>query len=196
MLEVIIIRPGSTTFDEAGRIKGSLDIPLSESGLEQAERLAVSLQTIKMDCLYVAPCSSAQMTAERIAGRHFCKQKAIQWLTNLNHGLWQGKLLSEVKKLQPTFYRQFQENPADVCPPGGETVAQAIARVQAPLNKLLKKHEGGRLGILVPDPMATIVQRLLIGGQLGDIWQLEKDSGSFEIIQLTAPESQPVLQLV
>ncbi len=29
MLEVLLIRPGATTFDEDGRIKGSLDIPLS-----------------------------------------------------------------------------------------------------------------------------------------------------------------------
>jgi phosphoserine phosphatase len=195
MLEVIIIRPGCTTFDEAGRIKGSLDIPLSDKGLAQAEQLAIALQTIKLDVLYVAPCVSAQMTAERIAERHFCKQKTTDWLRNLDHGLWQGKLLSEVKRLQPTFYRQFQDNPGDVCPPGGETVYQAFNRIHAPLNKILRKHEGGRIGILVPDPMATILQRCLVGGQLGDIWQLEQDSGKFEAIHLQSTESQPVLQL-
>ncbi|MFO0941770.1 MAG: histidine phosphatase family protein [Pirellulales bacterium] len=196
MLDVIIIRPGCTTFDEAGRIKGSLDIPLSETGLAQAEKLSFALQTIKLDYLFVAPCLSAQMTAERIAERHFCKVKTLDWLRNLDHGLWQGKLLSEVKRCQPTFYRQFQDNPGDVGPPGGETVSQVLQRLQAPLNKLLRKHEGGRIGFLAPDPMATILQRCLDGGQLGDIWQLEQDSGSFEAIHLQSAESQLVLQVV
>lgn len=195
MLEVLIIRPGCTVFDEAGRIKGSLDIPLSDKGVAQAEHLADALQTIKLDQLYVAPCMSAQMTAEKIAERHFCKIKTVEWLRNLDHGLWQGKLLSEVKRLQPTFYRQFQDNPADVCPPNGETVSQAFQRLQAPLNKLLRKHEGGRIGILVPDPLATIVHRSLIGGPLGDIWQLEQDSGTFEAVSLQTLETQLAFQL-
>jgi phosphoserine phosphatase len=195
MLEVLFIRPGCTTFDEAGRIKGSLDIPLSENGLAQAERLSIALQTIKLDCLYVAPCLSAQTTAERIAERNFCRQRTLDWLSNLDHGLWQGKLTSEVKRLQPTFYRQFQENPVDVCPPGGETVFQAAGRIQTPLNKLLRKHGSGRIGILIPDPLASIAQRCVLGGRLGDIWQLERDSGTFESVQIQSTESQPELQM-
>lgn len=195
MLEVLFIRPGCTTFDEAGRIKGSLDIPLSQNGLAQADQLATALQTVKLDCLYVAPCMSAQLTAERIAERNFCRQRTLDWLKNLDHGLWQGKLASEVKRLQPTFYRQFQENPVDVCPPGGETVYQAAHRIQAPLNKLIRKHESGRIGILVPDPLASIAQRCLLGGRLGDIWQLERDSGTFDTVFVHSTETQPVLQM-
>jgi phosphoserine phosphatase len=195
MLEVLFIRPGSTSFDEAGRIKGSLDIPLSENGMAQAEQLSIALQTIKLDCLYVAPCMSAQMTAERIAERNFCRQKTLDWLRNLDHGLWQGKLASEVKRLQPTFYRQFQENPVDVCSPGGESVLQAAQRIQTPLSKLLKKHSEGAIGILIPDPMASIAKRCVLGGRLGDIWQLEKDSGTFESVHLQSVDQQPVLQM-
>jgi phosphoserine phosphatase len=193
MLEVIIIRPGCTTFDEAGRIKGSLDIPLSENGKAQAERLSLALQTQKLDCLYVGPCLSAQTTAQQIAERNFCKQRSLNWLQNMDHGLWQGKLLSEVKRLQPTFYRQFQENSAIICPPGGESVQDVLMRIQAPLAKLVKKHPDGRIGILVPDPMASIVERCLMGSKIGDIWQLERDSGNFSTIQVHTTELQPVL---
>jgi broad specificity phosphatase PhoE len=195
MLEVLIIRPGCTMFDEAGRIKGSLDIPLSENGKAQAERLSLALQTQKLDCLYVGPCLSAQTTAQQIAERNFCKQRNLNWLQNMDHGLWQGKLLSEVKRLQPTFYRQFQENSAHICPPGGESVQEALLRIQAPLAKLVRKHTDGRIGILVPDPMASIVERCLMGGKIGDIWQLERDSGTFSTIQVQTPQLQPVLQI-
>jgi probable phosphoglycerate mutase len=195
MLEVLVIRPGSTTFDEVGRIKGSLDIPLSPQGIEQAERLSVMLQTIKMDCLLVAPCASAQSTAEAIGERNFCKQKTMDWLANLNHGLWQGKSLAEVKRLQPSFYRDFQEDPAHVCPPGGETVQEAIDRIFVPLQKLLRKYDGGRIGILVPEPLASIVQFCLSGGQFGDIWKSESDSGCFQMLRVQSTENYPVLEI-
>ena len=87
------------------------------------------LAEVKLDYLYVAPCESALQSAERIGDRNFCRQKTVDCLRNLDHGLWQGKLVSEVRRLQPKVYRQFQEHPTDVCPPEGETVQAAYDRV-------------------------------------------------------------------
>jgi phosphoserine phosphatase len=184
MIEIYIIRPGCTAFDEAGRIKGSLDLPLSEYGQEQAKQLALSLQGVHMDCLFVAPCASAIESAERIAERNFCRQKTLECLRNLDHGLWQGKLMSEIKRLQPTFYRQFQENPIQICPPSGETVQEALNRLQPHLNRLLQRHEGGTIGFLAPEPLASILQFCLGCGRFGDIWKSERDSGTFTLMQL------------
>ncbi len=184
MIEVLLIRPGSTTFDQEGRIKGSLDIPLSLEGEKQADALSLSLAQIKLDCLYVAPCESALKSAERIGERNFCKQKTLECLRNLNHGLWQGKLVSEVKRLQPKVYRQFQEHPADVCPPAGETIQAAFDRIRTTLNKLRKKHSSGRIGLLVPQPMASIVKLALVGGSIGDLWKSELDFGTFEVLHV------------
>ncbi len=180
MIDVLLIRPGSTTFDREGRIKGSLDIPLSTEGEAQAEALSRSLAEVKLDCLYVAPCESAMASAQRIGDRNFCKQKTLDCLRNLNHGLWQGKLVSEVRRLQPKVYRQFQEHPTDVCPPEGETVQAAYDRVRVMVDKLKKRHNGGRIGLLVPQPMASIVRYALVGGSLGDLWKSELDFGTYE----------------
>lgn len=184
MIEVLLIRPGSTTFDHEGRIKGSLDIPLSAEGEAQADALSRSLAEVKLDCLYVAPCESALRSAERIGDRNFCKQKTLDCLRNLNHGLWQGKLVSEVRRLQPKVYRQFQEHPADVCPPQGETVQAAHDRVTAMIAKLKKRHNGGRIGLIVPQPMAAIVRYALVGGSLGDLWESELDFGTYETLAI------------
>ena len=185
MLEVVLIRPGSTTFDEEGRIKGALDIPLSTVGREQAESLSVSLQTIKLDCLYVVPRESALVSAKAIGERNFCKQKTLDCLRNLDHGLWQGKLVAEVKRLQPKVYRQFQEHPTVICPPAGETIHAAMGRVKTTIDKLLRKHAGGRVGLIVPQPMAAIVRFALIGGSFGDLWKSELDFGTYEVLQVS-----------
>lgn len=184
MLEVLLIRPGSTTFDEEGRIKGALDIPLSHQGEAQALALAVGLKRVKFDCLYVSPAESAQQSAEQISQYNFCRLKTLDCLRNLDQGLWQGKLVTEVKRLQPKVYRQFQDNPGDVCPPEGETVLEAIARIRVQIMKLVKRHDRGRIGILVPEPLAAIVRYVLLGGSLGDLWKSELDFGTFEVLNV------------
>ncbi len=123
-------------------------------------------------------------SAERIGERNFCKQKTLDCLRNLNHGLWQGKLVSEVRRLQPKVYRQFQEHPADVCPPEGETVLAALERVKSLIAKLKKRHDGGRIGLLVPQPMASIVRHALVGSSLGNLWESELDFGTYETLVL------------
>ncbi|GAB5405931.1 MAG: histidine phosphatase family protein [Aureliella sp.] len=193
MLEVLLIRPGSTTFDEEGRIKGALDIPLSDRGEQQADELASSLSDYKLDCLYVAQCESAAQSAKAIRSKNSCKQRVLECLKNLDHGLWQGKLVSDVKRCQPKVYRQFQEHPSDVCPPDGETVQEALDRVVGMVDKLKKRHRGGRIGLLVPQPMAAVVRYALVGGSLGDLWQAELDFGNFEVLQVdpnTSPQPQ------
>ncbi|MBX3421850.1 MAG: histidine phosphatase family protein [Pirellulaceae bacterium] len=193
MLEILIIRPGSTAFDEAGRIKGALGIPLSDKGREQAQQLSIELQAVKMDCLYVAPCTSAQQTAEAIGERNFSRQRTLDSLHNLDHGLWQGRLQSEVKRLQPTLYRQLQEDPQNASPPGGETIGDATKRIEAVLSKLLSKHRDGRIGLLIPEPLATIARHALSGGRMTDIWKSEIDSGTYQVTQLET-SGQPSLE--
>jgi phosphoserine phosphatase len=200
MLEVLLIRPGSTTFDEDGRIKGSLDIPLSPRGIQQAEAAAKSLNGLKLDVLYVAPCESAQDTARYICRRNGWKQKSLDCLRNVDHGLWQGKLVDEVRRLQPRIYRQFQDAPESVCPPGGETLCDAKERVSAVLAKLKRKHRGQRIGFVVPEPMASIVRCEFVGGSIDDMWKSELDAGTWDLLVVDpvvpAPHTLPQPTLV
>lgn len=196
MIEVLLIRPGCTTFDEEGRIKGSLDIPLSDLGVRQASELAESLQAVKLDCLYVAPGESAQDSARQICELNFCKKKTLECLCNLDHGLWQGKTVAEVKRLQPKVYRQFQTNPEGVCPPSGETVQDAVARIRSTLCKVIKRHDGGRIGIVVPQPLASVVRHVLLGGAWGDLWKCELDFGTYETLRLeSVPDSKQLARV-
>ena len=40
---VLLVRPGATDFDDQGRIKGTLDMPMSERGRQQVNSLAEQL---------------------------------------------------------------------------------------------------------------------------------------------------------
>ncbi len=171
MLKVYLIRPGATDFDEQGRIRGTLDIPLCKGGKEQVARVAEELSDHELDCIYTAPCQAALQTADALAMKQDVKVKRLIKLKNLDHGLWHGKLMDEVKTSQPKTYRQLQEHPESVSLPEGESIEEARGRARQSLNKLLKKHKQGAIALVVSEPLATLVGSLLADRSLGDMWK-------------------------
>ena len=129
MVRVVLIRPGTTDYDEQGRIKGTLDIPLNDFGNDQTARTASELSELDIEIVYSSPCQAAAETAAVLANSLGIKSKSVNRLQNLDHGLWQGKLIDEVKSTQRKVYKQWQEQPDTVCPPEGETLSSARQRV-------------------------------------------------------------------
>jgi broad specificity phosphatase PhoE len=95
---VLLIRPGATDFDDQGRIKGSLDMPMSERGREQVTSLTEQLAEFQVKTIYAAPCESARETAHRLAQNRAVPVKVVEAFRNVDHGLWHGKLIDEVRR--------------------------------------------------------------------------------------------------
>jgi broad specificity phosphatase PhoE len=179
MVRILLVRPGSTDFDEQGRIKGTLDIPLSQAGSLQVTRIVQELRETKIDQVYTSPCRCAEQTAAILAGDHRLKVKKLTELQNLDHGLWHGKLIDEVRHSHPKVYRQLQEHPETVCPPEGEPLGVAFDRVKAALERLLKKHRTGIIALVVPEPLFALVRSLLEEAEVGDLWKAECEEGGW-----------------
>lgn len=181
--QVLLVRPGATEFDDQGRMKGSLDIPLSERGRRQVTSLTEQLAEMPVKTIYTAPCQSARETAEELAQGRDVKIKVVEAFRNVDHGLWHGKLIDEVRRNHPKVYRQGQDSPTDVCPPEGESIREAQNRVVKAVRKVVKKSGDDVIAIVIPDPMAWVVESLLSGSELSDLWDAETDSGRWELIE-------------
>lgn len=188
---VLLIRPGATEFDDQGRIKGSLDVPMSERGKQQVLSLAEQLADYPIKTIYTAPSESARETASQLAkgrsgrGRDL-PVKVIEAFRNIDHGLWHGKLIDELKRNHPRLYRQGQESPTDICPPDGESIREAKNRVTKAVRKVVRKSGDEMIAIVIPDPMAWVVESLLTGAALSDLWKAETDSGRWDLIEAGA----------
>jgi len=185
---VLLVRPGATDFDDQGRMKGSLDMPLSQRGREQVTSLTKEVSSIKIKTIYAAPCESARETARRMSEHqrqtqgHDLRIKVIDSFRNIDHGLWAGKLIDEVKRNHPRVYRQGLDSPDDLCPPEGESIRDARARVVKAVRKVLRRSKDDVISIVIPDPMAWVVEGILCGNELTDLWEAETDSGKWELI--------------
>src|SRR5207253_288654 len=65
-------------------------------------------------------------------------------------------------------------------PPEGEMLSHAKERVQATLAKLVKKNKRGVIGLVVPEPLASVVQAELAHAHVGDLWKGPTTCGTWE----------------
>lgn len=188
MLNIILIRPGSTDFDDQGRITGTLDVPLNDCGADQVARTISELADHQIQAIYTSPCQACQQTAAALGEELDLKCKPLDGLKNLDHGLWHGKMIVEVKQKQPKVYRQWQEHPETVCPPEGESLTSARERGKAVLAKLSKKHKDGVIAVVVSEPFASLFRSLLNHAELGDLWKAECQCGGWEQFEVQASD--------
>lgn len=180
---MVLIRPGATCFDEQGRMKGCLDMPLSERGIEQVNALADELASLALDVIYTAPCQSARQTASRIAMGRDVKPKVIDAFRNIDQGLWHGKLIDEIRRNQPRLFRSMCEQPDSVCAPGGETLSGAWLRVERAMRKCMKKSRHLMAAFIVPDPLASVIASHLKHEPSPQWWKVATDSGGWQLIE-------------
>jgi len=185
MVQILLIRPGVTEYDQQGRVQGTLDIPLSEEGQQEVESLIDTIRNRPIAAVYTCPCQSAAETAEAIGQALDLKVKSVEKLQNLDQGLWQGMLVSDVKAKQPKVYRQWQEQPETICPPQGETLSSAKQRVSAALAKIIKKHKAdGTVVIVAPEPLASVVRNVVRHDEWGDLWQSPMETMQWQLIDV------------
>jgi broad specificity phosphatase PhoE len=197
MTQVVLIRPGATTYDEQDRVQGILDIPLSERGWAEVAELAKTLAApppgsesessdVALAALYCGPGESVVRTAEIIGKALGLRPRRIDDLRNLDQGLWQGLQRDEIKRRNNRVFRQWIDDPATVCPPQGETIACALARIKAAVRPLIRRHPDEAIGLVVAEPIAQLIACYL---RRASRVQLDDDlpTGGFERIEV-APD--------
>ena len=184
MVQIILLRPGCTDYDHQARIQGVLDIPLSDAGRQEATQTAEKLQPYIPKALYCSPNRSAEETAAIIGQKLELKPKTVDRLQNVDLGLWQGMLVEEVRMKQPKVYKQWQENPETIQPPEGEMLATAIQRATEALEKLARKHRSGTIALVIPEPLASLVQHRIQGTQWSDLWRAANGCNRIEVMTM------------
>jgi broad specificity phosphatase PhoE len=191
MTRVVLIRPGSTDYDDQGRIQGTLNLPLSERGQAEAADAAERLRDQQIHRIYCGAEESARATARTIAKALGLRLRELKNLHNVNQGLWQGLPVEEVRQRHPRVYRQWCDEPTTVCPPEGETVMDALERTRSVLKPLLRRHRDETIGLVVPQPLDDVVRCYLTERDLSHVWDGPPSNGRWEVVDVVVEQAKP-----
>src|SRR5437867_1816005 len=94
---ICFVRHGESVWNAERRVQGQLDIPLSVTGIKQAEAVANSVAREKFDALYASDLIRARDTAEAVARQLRLPVQSHQDLRERHFGIFQGLTYDDVQ---------------------------------------------------------------------------------------------------
>ncbi|KVU42391.1 phosphoglycerate mutase [Burkholderia ubonensis] len=166
--QILFIRHGETAWNRIKRIQGHIDIPLADSGLAQAQRLAVRLARetrdgARVDAIYSSDLMRAQQTAQPAADALGLPLVLHAGLRERAYGIFQGHDSTEIEARFPDAYAAWQTRDPGFEPEGGESQRAFYHRVLHALEPIVAAHPGGRIACVAHGGVLDCVYRFANG---------------------------------
>ena len=184
------VRHGESTYNAEGRVQGQSDPPLSELGLQQGQAVADALRRFPIDAVFSSPLKRAFKTAEIAAETLGLEISADDRLMELNAGVFQDRLRSELNQLYPDEFARWNSGDPDFVIPGGES-RNDLERRGIEVLRAISQHEFENVAIISHGRLLITAIKGLLGVPL-DAEPRSLRNGSITRIQWNG-EQRPLL---
>lgn len=133
---ILLVRHGTTRFNETDHLQGLIDNPLNDKGRSEASRLADRLKTAALDSIFSSPLKRAVETAAIINRLHDLPLTIVPEFSEIDLGEWEGLNYTQVREQFPEIHRRWISDP-DFPIPGGESFTSVCARTQKGLERIM-----------------------------------------------------------
>jgi len=203
IVQIVLVRHGATDWNLQGRCQGSTDRDLSDVGIRQADQIAELLSEQEINAIYSSNLRRAQQTAERISQPHSLPVLIEQDVRELDHGELEGLTFNEIKANYGDFLVRWRSEPAEICVPGGERLADVAERAWNGLNQIVQRHADAERILVVSHnfPILGIVCRVS-GTHLNEyrtfhldpcgITRLKYNGGDWDLTEVNSREYTPL----
>jgi len=141
---ILLVRHGETEWNRTHRFQGRSDVPLNERGKDQGHALALALKDEAIKAIYSSPLTRAIETARLIKIFHpsvFLFEE--DGLIEMDLGEFDGMDAVDWASRNAEFRKAWQENPASVTMPGGESLSDVQGRAVRALNRITALYPPG-----------------------------------------------------
>lgn len=193
-----LVRHGKTVGSDIKTYKGSLDIPMSEAGIEQIIKTAGFISNYdkasRLSAVYCSPLSRAVKSAEIIAGAYGLTPLISPDLMERHFGIWEGMSYTEIKEKYPEEFEAWANNPLIYSPTNGESTLEVRDRIIPALENIISKHNGENIAIVAHGGVNRIILCHILGIPLENIFRVEQNFGSVSVIEFW--DKYPVVKLL
>lgn len=141
-MKLFLIRHGQTDWNLKGKLQGSYDSELNETGIAQAEELGKKLleSNYKFSKIYSSRQKRTIRTAQILSETISVDYIQIKGLEEINLGEWEGLSWKEVEGKFPVEYREWSINRRYTKTPKGESYQDMLERVLAALHRIINEN--------------------------------------------------------
>jgi broad specificity phosphatase PhoE len=132
-VHVYLARHGQTAYNHEGRFQGQMEVPLDDTGREQAAELAERAAAHSFAALWCSPLLRARETADIVAARIGLEPVEDARLMETDAGDWTDRSFAEINAHSPEAFAAFVAGHPAFAFPGGESFAEQELRVSAAL---------------------------------------------------------------
>ncbi len=140
-MRIYLVRHGETEWNKIRRFQGRSNLPLNKEGRKQVRSLALALKNIPLMAIYTSPLIRALETARLI--KVFHPSTPIfedNGLIEMDLGEFDGMKVQDWAEQYPDFRKAWNENPASVRMPGGESLKEVQDRAKKTLERITRIH--------------------------------------------------------
>ncbi|MCK4872322.1 MAG: histidine phosphatase family protein [Phycisphaerales bacterium] len=181
-IQLVLCRAGRTQWDLEDRLQGDSDMPLAEAGRHEVEDAVASFADAAIGVVYAPEDTGAQETAKIIAAHAECKLKTSAKLAEVDLGLWEGSLETDVCDRFTKAYRLWRDDPSAVTPAEGEPIEDAQRRLITAVAKIVDKAGKSTPAVVLRPVVLGLLKCRLTGEPTSKLWSLV--------------EAQPVIEVV
>ena len=163
MGQIIFLRHGQAKNNTdrilAGRTEG---IPLTETGIKQAEHTAELLQHMNISTIYSSPIQRAKHTAE-IVGKHNSLDVTIdERLIELDMGKFTGMPYDEIFNSHGNVFMKFYNGELEIAHNGVETFSDVKKRVLGIVDHVIENHPDENVVLVTHmDPIKAMLSTIV-----------------------------------
>ena len=193
---IFLVRHGETNWNKEGRFQGQIDIPLNENGKNQARKTFEYLKNISLNKAFSSSMHRPYETAQIILQhKKDLKIEKIDSLVEISHGLWEGKLESEIREEWPILLKNWHDKPEEVIMPEGESIKDVSERSIEAFKNICSSQKDNDLTLVVAhDAVNKTLICDILGINYSNIWMIKQGNGGITVIDLfNDPNKRPVI---
>jgi len=166
-----VIKLGSVIFLRHGQAKNNIEriltgrtpgVPLTEKGIEQAEKAAKFLEHMNISAIYSSPIERAKHTAE-IVGKHNSLDVTIDdRLIELDMGKFTGVPYDEIFSSHGNVFMKFYNGELEIAHNGVETFSEVKKRVLGIVDHVIENHPDQNVVLVTHmDPIKAMLSTIV-----------------------------------
>lgn len=175
-LTLILVRHGHVEGIRPEKFRGQSDLPLTKSGVAQAEATAAYLNDFpRVSAIYASPLSRCVDTATIIGTPQRIVPVPLPELIDINYGSWQGRIRDEISREEPARFHDWMTRPDLTIIPQADTLAEVQARLVRGLSLLRGRHEDQTVIAVGHDSSNRILLLTALELPLSRYWNIRQD---------------------